>query len=204
MIKLLGIILICSPVALAGSDIMETILYPLLQMQDDWFGRGSAFWGYGLWLFNLLVNFLTLLVLHLLLRKTLIKMVTHTYESRFKILATGLGYLFGIPVIAAFCLVSILGIPSGVLLLMVFVLSLWCGNCLAALLVTHYLNSRNVDSWNFWTIILLSLAMVTIMDLILLFPLLGAIGYALVLVVAYGITVLYVWDNREKILELTE
>ena len=198
MIKLLGIILICYPVTLSGTGILEATSDPLLQIEADWFGRGSAFWGYGLWLFNLLVNFLTLLVLHLLLRKTLIKMVTHTYESWLKILATGLGYLLGIPVIAAFCLVSILGIPFGLLLLVVFILSIWWGNCLAALLLTHYLNSRNVDSWNFWTIVLLSLAIVTIMDLLLLFPLLGAIGYAFVLVVTYGILLLYAWDSQLK------
>ena len=168
----------------------------IMQIEEDWFSRGSAFWGYGLWLFNLLVNFFTLIVLHLLLRKTLEQMVNHTYEGRIRILAAGAGYLLGIPLLAAFCLISLLGIPFGLLLLVLFVLSLWLGNCLAALLVTHYLNANNVNPWNFWTVILLSLAIVTIIDLLVLFPILGIIGYLFILAVTYGITLLFIWDTQ--------
>ena len=167
-----------------------------IQLEDDWFSRGSSFWGYGLWLFNLLVNFFTLIVLHLLLRKTLEQMINHSYVSKFRILVTGTAYLLGIPLLAGFCLISVLGIPFGLLLLVVFILSVWLGNSLAALLITHYLNARNTDPWSFWTVILLSLAIVTIIDLLVLFPILGIIAYLLILVITYGITLLFVWDTR--------
>ena len=168
----------------------------LLQIEDDWFSGGSSFWGYGLWLFNLLVNFFTLILLHLLLRKTLGQMVGHTYANKFRVLVTGVSYLFGIPILAAFCVFRILGIPFGLLLLAAFILSLWLGNCLAALLITHYLNSRNVQTWNFWTIILLSLAIVTIIDLLVLFPVLGTLGYLAIIAITYGITLIFLWDTQ--------
>ena len=176
----------------------------LVQLEDDWFSNGSAFWGYGLWLFNLLVNFFTLIAIHLLLRKSLEQMVKHTYESKFRVLAVGVGYLLGIPLLALFCLFSFLGIPFGLVLLVGFILSLWLGNCLAALLLTHYLNAFNVSSWNFWTVILLSLAIVTIIDLLVLFPVLGLIGYLFILTITYGITLLFVWDTKLQIRQLIE
>lgn len=167
-----------------------------MQIEDDWFSGGTSFWGYGLWLVNLLVNFFTLILMHLLLRKTLEHMVGHRYENKLRVLVAGVGYLIGIPILAAFCVFSILGIPFGLLLLAAFILSLWLGNCLAALLITHYLNSINVQSWNFWTIILLSLAIVTIMDLLVLFPVLGALGYLAILAITYGITLIFLWDTQ--------
>ncbi len=176
----------------------------LVQLEDDWFSRGSAFWGYGLWLFNLLVNFFTLIALHLLLRKTLEQMVKHSYKSNFRVMTAGVGYLLGIPIIIAFCLLSVLGIPFGLVLLVTFILSLWLGNCLAALLVTHYLNATNVSSWNFWTIILLSLAIVTVIDLMVLFPVLGLIGYFFILALTYGITLVFIWDTQLRNRQLIE
>ena len=176
----------------------------IVQIEEDWFSRGSAFWGYGLWLINLLVNFFALIILHLLFGKTLEQIANHPSESRIKVLAVGSIFLFGLPVLAAFCLISILGIPFGVLLLVIFVLSLWLGNSLAALLITYYLNARNVNPWNFWTIILLSLAIVTVVDLLILFPLLGVIVYLFILAFTYGICIQFIWDTQLQKRQLIE
>jgi hypothetical protein len=169
-----------------------------VQIEEDWFSGGSSFWGYGLWLFNLASNFFTLLILNLLLGKTLDKMVYHSYQNKSIVLATGVGYLFGVPLLAAYCLFTLLGLPFGLLLLAVLVLSLWLGNGLAALLLAHYLNSRNLHSWNFWTLLLLSLAMVTVMDLLVLIPVFGLLVYLLILAVTYGVLLLFIWDTQLK------
>ncbi len=176
----------------------------IVQIEDDWFSGGSAFWGYGLWLINLLVNFFTLIVLHFLFGKTLEQIVNHPYESSIKVLAVGSIFLIGLPLLAAFCLISITGIPFGLLLLAVFLLSLWLGNSLAALLITYYLNSRNVYPWNFWTVILLSLAIVTVVDLLVLFPVLGVMVYLFILALTYGISLLFIWDTQLQKRQLIE
>lgn len=167
----------------------------VVQIEEDWFSRGSAFWGYGLWLFNLLVNFVVLLVLQLFLKDSLQGIVRRSYGNTYKVIGAGLIYLFGIPLIAVFSILSVLGLPFGILLLLVFVLSLWFGDCLAALLLTHYLNSRNEQSWSFWTLILLSLAIVTIIDLAILFPIIGVLGYLVLLAITFGMLTLFFWES---------
>ena len=135
-----------------------------LQEAENWFSRGRSFWGYGFFA----------------------KVSRLAGGNPLRTLGMGLVYLVGLPLIAVYGLLTLLGLPFTLLLLFVFVLSLWLGDCLAALLVCHFLNSRNERSWNFWTVVLLSLGVVVVLDLLLFFPVLGVLFYLAVLAYTFG------------------
>ncbi len=168
-------------------DLCKTPLSSGVQIDEDWFSRGSAFWGYGLWIFNVVTHFLMLVLLNTLLGEFLALNVDNFKGDHLKTLGQGLVYLIAVPVLAVYCVVTILGFPFGLLLLATYLLSIWLGDCLAALLFCHLLNSRNERSWNFWTIVLLSLGIVIAIDLLILFPVLGILTYTAIIAYTYGI-----------------
>ena len=157
-----------------------------LQEAENWFSGGSSFWGYGIWWFRVLSHFLAILVLNFLFGKFFAKVDGQNGGNASKTFGWGLVYLLGLPLIAAYSLFTLFGLPFGILLLLGYVLSIWLGDCLAALLVCHFLNTRNEHSWNFWTIVMLSLGGVVILDLLLFFPVLGVVCYLLVLTFTFG------------------
>ena len=157
------------------------------QMEENWFSRGSAFWGYGLWFFNVIAHFFMLLLLNTLLRDFLARSVGNYKGDGLKTLGLGLAYLIGIPVLIVYSLATVLSISFGLLLLATYLISIWLGDCLAALLLCHFLNSRNERSWSFWTIVLLSLGIVITIDLLVFFPVLGILIYILILAFTYGV-----------------
>lgn len=157
-----------------------------IQEAENWFSRGSSFWGYGFWFFQVLSHFLTILVLNSLFGKFFAKVNRLAGGNPLRTLGMGLLYLIGLPLIASYSLLALLGLPFAILLLLLFVLSLWLGDCLAALLACHFLNSRNERSWNFWTVVLLSLGVVVVLDLLLFFPILGILLYLAVLAYTFG------------------
>ncbi len=161
--------------------------YLATQMEENWFSRGRAFWGYGLWFFNVMAHFFMLLVLNRLLERFFAQAAGNYRGNGTKAFIQGLIYLIGIPMLVVYCLATILSIPFGLLLLVVYLLSIWLGDCLAALLLCHLLNSRNERSWNFWTIVMLSLGIVIAIDLLIFFPVLGILIYIVILAFTYGI-----------------
>ena len=169
------------------------------QIEENWFSRGSAFWGYGLWLFNVIVHFLMLLLLNALLGEFLTRSVGNYKGDSLKTFGIGMAFLVGIPVLIVYCLATMLSIPFALLLLATYLLSIWLGDCLAALLLCHLLNSRNEQPWNFWTIVLLSLGIVIIIDLLIFFPVLGILIYMVILAFTYGIFFNLVRQNYPNI-----
>ncbi len=164
-------------------------LHELLQEQtgENWFSRGSAFWGYGLWFFNVMVHFLMLVLLNKFLGDFLARSVAHYKGSAIQTFGQGLLYLVGIPMLIVYSLATMLGFPFGLLLLAFYLLSIWLGDCLAALLICHLLNTRNEPSWNYWTIVMLSLGIVIIIDLLIFIPVLGILIYIGILAYTYGV-----------------
>ncbi|MBT8179281.1 MAG: hypothetical protein HKP60_09210, partial [Eudoraea sp.] len=182
------------PVVASGKEILFPIWdLPQLsghlnaQIEENWFSRGSAFWGYGLWFLNVIVHFFTLLLLNTLLGEFLARSVGKFKGNRWKTFGPGLAYLIGIPVLIVYCLATMLSIPFGLLLLATYLISIWLGDCLAALLLCHLLNSRNERSWSYWTIVLLSLGIVITIDLLVFFPVLGILIYIVILAFTYGV-----------------
>ncbi|MBT8210152.1 MAG: hypothetical protein KJP14_06450 [Eudoraea sp.] len=168
-------------------DLPELSVYLNAQIEENWFSRGSAFWGYGLWFLNVIVHFFTLLLLNTLLGEFLARSVGRYKGNGWKTFGHGLAYLIGIPVLIVYCLATMLSIPFGLLLLATYLISIWLGDCLAALLLCHLLNSRNERSWSFWTIVLLSLGIVITIDLLVFFPVLGILIYIVILAFTYGV-----------------
>ncbi len=170
----------------ASSGIMGQRSPPLLQDSENWFSRGSSFWGYGLWGIQLLSHFLTLLIVNVLFGRFFAKAIVQVESTPLKIFGRGLIYLFGVPFLVIYSIGTLLGLPFGLLLLFVYVLSLWLGDCIAALLLCYFLNSGNERSWNFWTLVLLSLGMVVVLELLLFFPVLGIPLYMVILAYTFG------------------
>ncbi len=151
----------------------------------------------GFWLFYVLSAFLLIVLLNLGLRNVFSLSALQLDQNLLKSLGYGLIYLVGVPIIVIVLMAIVVGIPTGLFFLFVYIFSLLFGHLFVALLATHYLNNRNEKSWNFWTISILALAVAIILRLITLIPFLGFFISVFIIAVTYGALGVSILEKRK-------
>ncbi|MBQ4819678.1 polymer-forming cytoskeletal protein [Aquimarina sp. MMG016] len=154
------------------------------QYQVSWGFFGAA--ALSFWFFYILSVFLVLLILNLLFKNLFSKAVAYLDKEVLKSLGYGMAYLIGIPLVIIITFIILIGIPIGLLLTSLYLFSLLFGHLVVALLIVHYLDKRNDKPWNFWTVVLLALAIAMVIRLITFIPILGGIISLLIIAIAYG------------------
>ncbi len=166
---------------------------------------GKISWGFfgvaalGFWIFYILSAFLIILLLNAMFKNWFSETVSNLDKDVFKSLGYGLAYLIGVPLLIILTFIIVIGIPIGLFLTVLYLFSLLFGHLIVALLITHYLNSKNEKSWNFWTIIFLALAMAVIIRLITFIPFLGGIISLLIIAIAYGALLITVKQHKASL-----
>ena len=141
----------------------------------------------GIWIFYLFSAFLIILLCNWLFKTLFSKAVIFLDTKVYQSLSYGLIYLFGLPIVIALAFVIIIGIPIGLFLTPIYIFSLLIGHLLLALLLAHYMNKRNGNSWGFWTISFLALSIAIALRIVTLIPVLGFILSILIIALAYGL-----------------
>ncbi len=162
-------------------------------------------WGFfgaaalGFWIFYILSAFLIIVLLNALFKNWFSKAVTNLNKDLFKSLGYGIAYLIGVPLLILITFIIVIGIPIGLLLTALYAFSLLFGHLVVALLITHYLNSRNDKSWNFWTLTILAVAIAIIIRLITFLPFLGGIISFLIIAVGYGVLAITLLQHKASL-----
>ncbi|GAA4272808.1 hypothetical protein U6A24_05960 [Aquimarina gracilis] len=151
------------------------------------------------WIFYILSAFLILLLFNALFKNWFSEAVTNLNKDIWKSLGYGIGYLIGIPLLILITFMLIIGIPVGLFLTVLYLFSLLFGHLVVALLMTHYLNKRNKQSWSFWTIVFLAVAIAVVIRLITFMPLLGGIVSFLIIAISYGALVITVLKHKASL-----
>lgn len=140
-------------------------------------------------IFCVLSAFLIILILNLIFRKWFSQAAIQLNRSVAKNLGYGFLYLFGFPFLILLTFIIIIGIPIGIIFLFIYLLSLLLGNLISALLITHYLNQKNIVSWNFWIISFIALLITILLHTLTLIPILGVIISLFIIALSYGVLI---------------
>ncbi len=162
-------------------------------------------WGFfgiaalGFWIFYILSAFLIIALFNALFKNWFSKAVTYVNKDLLKGLGYGIAYLIGVPLLILITFMIVIGIPIGLLLTVLYLFSLLFGHLVVALLIAHYLNSRNEKSWNFWTLVSLALAIAIIIRLITFLPFLGGVISFLIIAVGYGVLAITLVQHKASL-----
>lgn len=113
----------------------------------------------------------------------------------------GLGVLYVIllPVLVFLLMLTLIGIPLGILTLVLYGFSLIFAPAITAVLITYYLNKRYSKNWNRWFTVLISGGVFLLLSLLMMIPFVGWLIGIVVIGAAFGALVLATFKARSKL-----
>jgi hypothetical protein len=98
----------------------------------------------------------------------------------------GLLYFVAVPLLAILCLITLIGIPIGFFLLLVYIGTLFFSGVLTALVSAHWLNERVGGSWKPVHIGFVALGLLILLRLIAATPFFGIVIFCILVSIAVG------------------
>ncbi len=145
-----------------------------------------------------------LIILNFLFNKPLAQAADTLQKEPAQSLAYGAVYMLGLPILGILLLVTIIGIPIGLLFLALGFFSWIFSLSIAAVITAKSLKTRyNYQSWNTWLLILVSAAAFAVLKLISLIPFIGWLAYILVVAMALGSIILRIVQQRKTTAQQT-
>lgn len=120
-----------------------------------------------------MVVFVFLMMFQYFFRDILQKAADQAIHQSLKSILFGLAFLIVVPVISLLLMITLLGIPLGLLLLFVYVIIILLATFLTSVSVANWITLLGKDSWGFWPLCILSLAIFLVITLLLRIPVLG-------------------------------
>jgi len=117
--------------------------------------------------------------------------------------AIGLGFTVLVPVIAFFLILTIIGVPVSLIMIVVYILALILNSSVVSIAVNEFIANKITAIDTVWKKILMILPVAFVIFLIRKLPVIGGWISAIVLFVGVGIIILYQFDKRKKE-EITE
>jgi len=158
----------------------------------------------GIWIFYILSACLIIFIFNILFRKFLSKTILSLEGHMIKNFGYGLIYLFGLPLLILICFVTLIGLPIGLLLGAFYLFSILVGHLVVALLIAHYINKKNQNSWGIWMLSFVALGIAIVLRCITFIPFLGAIISLIIIAIAYGWVILSLKKNNKTSMKFTE
>jgi cytoskeletal protein CcmA (bactofilin family) len=153
-------------------------------------GLGGLFFG------TLLSGIAVILLSILLLKGTFRQAGEALHRSYWK--STGVGFLMLalLPLAGLLALVTLIGIPVGMLFLVVFAFSLIFGRVIAAMAFAAWMERRRVAEWSTGRLMLTSIGFYVAMKLVSLLPFIGWFVVLLAVLAGYGALVTGLWRGK--------
>jgi hypothetical protein len=101
-------------------------------------------------------------------------------------LLRGMLFIVAVPVAAAVCFVTFVGVPLGVLLLLGYAVVLVSGGVLTALVAAFWLRDRTAGDWKAVRTVFVALGIWILLRLIAATPLFGWLLYGILVCIAFG------------------
>lgn len=101
-------------------------------------------------------------------------------------LGYGLIYLILVPIIIVVLLVTVVGIPFAVLMLVIYIITLALGSLISGLTISHILLGRSGTQWGFWKVVLIALLSAIGLKLLGMIPFIGGLITFVVIAIAFG------------------
>ena len=158
-------------------------------------GKGAVVGG--LFLGTFLSGILVLVAAVFLLKGTFRNAGEALYISFWK--STGVGFLTFLLTFMAglIALITVVGIPLGMLLLVMFAFSLLFGRVIAAMAFTTWIERRRAAEWGTGHLLLIAIGLFAAIKLVGLVPFVGWLAALFLVCAGYGALVLGVWRSRK-------
>lgn len=113
----------------------------------------------------------------------------------------GIGLLFwlGVPVAIAVAFVSLIGVPVGLILLVMYLLLLMLALVVASVVVANWMNSRSGSGWGYWRMVLASLGVFVLLKILSFTPVLGWLLLVILVCICYGAVLQSIRVHRKYI-----
>lgn len=151
---------------------------------DKWYYLGAATVLGLLWYLGM--AFLLISIIQYLFSATMKKAGDTVFNNTWK--SIGLGFLFfiAVPIAAVIALITVVGVPVGILLMIGYVALLLLATIITSVVTANWLNNRNNRQWNYWRIVFAALAIFIVLKILASIPFLGWLILFVMVCMAYG------------------
>lgn len=147
--------------------------------------------------FGTLLSGMAVIVLSILLLKGVFRLAGEAlHRSYWQSTGIGILVLIVLPLAGLLAMVTVLGIPVGLLLLAMFAFTLIFGRVIAAMTFAAWLERRRVAEWSTGRLLLVSLGLYAAIKLVTVVPFVGWLAALLVVLAGYGALVMGIWRAR--------
>ncbi|HTM92434.1 MAG TPA: hypothetical protein VL095_08450 [Flavisolibacter sp.] len=162
---------------------------------DRWYFLGHATVLGLIW--YLLTVFSFILLIQFLFGSTFKKAGHTTGNSLLKSLGFGFLFFIGVPVAATLLLISIIGVPIGLIVMASYVVIVLLATIITSLVFANWYNDRFGYQWGYWKIVLSAMGMFILLKLVSFTPFLGWLILLVIACIAFG-SILRNIDWRRK------
>lgn len=141
--------------------------------------------------------FLFIIVIQYLFSNTMRKAGDTVFNSSLKSLGWGLLFLIVVPLATLLLLLSIIGIPLGLLLLFSYIGLIILATIITSVVVANWLNNRFNYHWSYWQLVMSALALFILFKLLTFTPFLGWFIMMVLACIAFGALLLNInWHKK--------
>ncbi|HET7898176.1 MAG TPA: hypothetical protein VFL47_10910 [Flavisolibacter sp.] len=165
---------------------------------SSWYllGHSTAF---GL-IWYLSTVFLFLVLIQYFFRNSFSKAADSLEQSMLKSLGFGFLFFAGVPFAIGLLLITVIGIPIGLILMFLYIVLVLLATVIASLVFANWYNHRFGKAWGFWQIILASLAMFVLFKLVTFTPFLGWVIMIMIACISFGALVRNInWRREDRV-----
>ncbi|MBX9781706.1 MAG: hypothetical protein K2X48_00295 [Chitinophagaceae bacterium] len=162
----------------------------------EWFYLGGATVLFLLWYLGMAL--LMILLVQYLFSATMKKAADTVFTDTAKSLGYGFLYFIGVPVLILVALVTVIGVPVGILLLTGYIFSLLLATVIAAVTASNWVNNRNKYQWSYWKLVFAAFGLFVLLKLVSLLPFAGSVILFVVGCICFGAILLTAKTNFRK------
>jgi cytoskeletal protein CcmA (bactofilin family) len=191
-----------SDVDLSGEALFNPDLEPESKLpREIKFRRKHAAGFLGFWfLFTLLTGALTIFVFLLLPKRWYTLAVGSLREGFWRSFGLGLLYFILTPIIAFILMATLVGMPLGLFIFLLFMFSLAFSKAISAIVLARWIERKRFGQWGKAAMFFLSLLLFALLKLLTLVPVVGWVALLILISAVYGSILTAAWtSNRDAI-----
>ena len=163
-----------------------------------WYYLGfNAIWGL-IWYLGM--AFLMIVVIEYLFSNTMRKAGDTVYNSTLRSLGYGFLFCIALPVIALITLISLIGVPLGIILLFSYIMLILLATTITAVVASNWLNNLGNTGLSFWKLCFSAFGIFVLLKILTLTPFLGLFLMVILALIAFGAILLNInWRRRGQV-----
>jgi len=176
----------------------NAVFDPSLKIKyNHWYYLGFSTWLGLLWYIGM--AFLMILFIQYLFSNTMKKAGDSVYKSALRSLAYGFLFCIAIPVIAVITIVTVIGLPLGIILLFSYIMLILLATVITSVVAANWLNNLGNLHQKFWKIVFSALGIFIILKILTFTPFLGWLIMVLLAFISFGSILLNVnWRGKNS------